>query len=390
MPNRYLQSLLEKEMTRRDFLGFTALTVASMFGVFGVITELLSHAATPYASEEAENGTKTGLATVISSSSDSQGEAIVFSEITSIPSTGSLANRIIFGAAGGDSSTELSTLGTQIGAYNTYAATMSATGAAFPTSDGTQCLANKTELHISWDVDQNNPPTMAAIADGSMDSSLAAFFAGCKTHGKRIILRMWWEMNLSGGQTKPGNITSAMFGSTTLATRATEWIAAWQHVYNYCRKTASCTNVFFFYCPNGSDGGSGCTTMEETWPGIDYVDITGIDTYCNPAWGTWESFPNMASWNGSDNMWSRLLTLAPDLPMAIGETGCVQTVNNSETQDGWLTSMFACTTLPNLHWVDYFNINSGTDWTIDTTASLNVIKEYASDTLPAWTAIAGA
>jgi hypothetical protein len=81
MPNPHIKQLLSKEMTRKDFLGFTALTVASLFGVFGVITELLSHAATPYVSGETETGSKTGAATTSSSSNDSQGEAVQFGSV---------------------------------------------------------------------------------------------------------------------------------------------------------------------------------------------------------------------------------------------------------------------------------------------------------------------
>jgi hypothetical protein len=74
----HLEELLKKEMTRKDFLGFSALAVISMFSIFGVITELLSHASTPYASGESELGTLSGDATAVSDSSASGGEAVRF------------------------------------------------------------------------------------------------------------------------------------------------------------------------------------------------------------------------------------------------------------------------------------------------------------------------
>jgi hypothetical protein len=76
MNDSSLKRLLQKEMTRKDFLGFTALAVVSLIGVGGVITELLSHAATPYASEEAENGMIAGDATVVDGAVQFGGTAI--------------------------------------------------------------------------------------------------------------------------------------------------------------------------------------------------------------------------------------------------------------------------------------------------------------------------
>jgi hypothetical protein len=81
MTNPKFQKILHKEMTRKDFLGFTALTIASLFGAFGVITELLSHAATPYTSEEAEDGSLAGSAETTTNASASQGKAVQFGGI---------------------------------------------------------------------------------------------------------------------------------------------------------------------------------------------------------------------------------------------------------------------------------------------------------------------
>jgi hypothetical protein len=78
MPNSKFNQLLRKEMTRKDFLGLSAVTVASLFGIIGVLSELLSHAATPYASAESEDGTLTGGATIISDATASAGKAVTF------------------------------------------------------------------------------------------------------------------------------------------------------------------------------------------------------------------------------------------------------------------------------------------------------------------------
>jgi hypothetical protein len=85
--NQRLRALLQKEMTRKDFLGFTGLAVISLFGIVRVVDELLTHAATPYSSADAENGTLSGVATVEDSSTASSGKAVQFG---STPQTGPL------------------------------------------------------------------------------------------------------------------------------------------------------------------------------------------------------------------------------------------------------------------------------------------------------------
>jgi hypothetical protein len=78
MLSDHLKSLLQREYSRKDFLKVTAIGFVSIFGVTGVITEILSHAASPSASGEAEDGTLAGGATVVEDSNASGGSAVRF------------------------------------------------------------------------------------------------------------------------------------------------------------------------------------------------------------------------------------------------------------------------------------------------------------------------
>jgi hypothetical protein len=73
-----IKNLFKKEMTRRQFLGLSVFALASLFGIVGIIEELKSHAATPFLSEEAENGTLAAPATVVADSLASSSKAIKF------------------------------------------------------------------------------------------------------------------------------------------------------------------------------------------------------------------------------------------------------------------------------------------------------------------------
>jgi hypothetical protein len=78
LSNPQFQKLLRREMSRKDFLGFSALAVASLLGVYGLIEKLTSHATTPTASVEPETGTVNLPATKVNDTTASAGKAVKF------------------------------------------------------------------------------------------------------------------------------------------------------------------------------------------------------------------------------------------------------------------------------------------------------------------------
>jgi hypothetical protein len=76
-------SLLKKEVTRKEFLTLGTLVLASLFGIVGLLKELSSHATTPAASTEAEDGTVRSSAVVVSDSTASGAKAVQFSTVSS-------------------------------------------------------------------------------------------------------------------------------------------------------------------------------------------------------------------------------------------------------------------------------------------------------------------
>jgi len=83
MDKNYLERLLKKEMSRKEFMKFSALMFISIFGFAGVITELLTHAAEPEASQEAESGSLSGSAKIVTDTLASGGEAVQFGTYSS-------------------------------------------------------------------------------------------------------------------------------------------------------------------------------------------------------------------------------------------------------------------------------------------------------------------
>jgi hypothetical protein len=102
MLNANLKSLLHKPVTRKEFLRIGALGTLSLFGITGVVTELLSHAQSPYVDAEAESGTLGGTTATISDGSASGSSAVRFgtSAVITPPPTGTFPTVILPSDAG--------------------------------------------------------------------------------------------------------------------------------------------------------------------------------------------------------------------------------------------------------------------------------------------------
>jgi hypothetical protein len=73
-----IKNLMKKEMTRKDFLSVTGLALISLFGVAGVLAEIISKAESPYTSSQASSGTLTGTAKVVTATGAVTGSAVEF------------------------------------------------------------------------------------------------------------------------------------------------------------------------------------------------------------------------------------------------------------------------------------------------------------------------
>jgi hypothetical protein len=83
-----IQQLFDRKMTRKGFIKGGFLLFVSSFAIYGVIEQLLSNAATPSGSTEADKGTRTGSATVVANSAFADGNAVKFGTVPSTSTTG--------------------------------------------------------------------------------------------------------------------------------------------------------------------------------------------------------------------------------------------------------------------------------------------------------------
>jgi hypothetical protein len=82
MAGQNFQKILDKQVTRREFLMLVGLGVATLSGIMGLIKLLEAQAATPGTSIEPEDGILSGGATVLTNAAASGGKAVKFSSGT--------------------------------------------------------------------------------------------------------------------------------------------------------------------------------------------------------------------------------------------------------------------------------------------------------------------
>jgi hypothetical protein len=112
-----------------------------------------------------------------------------------------------------------------------------------------------------------------SIASGFEDTVFNNAFAAIQTANPNAVIRLGWEMNLTGGEVGTSGAWSWRVGNSGGSTNAnTQYVTAFQHV-------AAIAHSYGFkvdWCPNiGAVSGP----AEHFYPGDSYVDYIGLDFY---------------------------------------------------------------------------------------------------------------
>jgi hypothetical protein len=149
------------------------------------------------------------------------------------------------------------------------------------------------------------PYRLARIIDGSLDPYIRGFAERAREWGHPFFLRFDWEMN---GFWFPWS--EGLNGN-----RPGEFVAAWRHVHHIFDSVGA-SNVSWVWCPN-VDFTRKLIPLHDVYPGHAYVDWTCLDGF------NWGERPDSAGWQNFDQVfhqtYRRVLRIAPDKPMVIGE-----------------------------------------------------------------------
>jgi hypothetical protein len=295
MPNSNFQKLLKKEMTRRDFLGVTAIAIVSMIGIGGILAELISHAEGPYTTGNPLSGTLTGNAKVVADSGASTGSAVEFEANTS--SGGSTLELGVMVGTGGlptANTAAVNAFVTLTGANITYVTDVLPWDVESTVGDGWGYL--NTQLSgwfaaykgmpytlvldvpmVCLDASGNKQNTLAdgassftaTLSDGG--GSLEGYFTSIATQlvacgYDNAYIRPGWEFD---GNWYPWSVGS----SADAPNYATFFI----NIVNAMRAVKG-TNFKFIWGPAGF-GTSTDAILTASYPGNDYVDLITLDCY---------------------------------------------------------------------------------------------------------------
>jgi len=201
---------------------------------------------------------------------------------------------------------------------------------------------------------------LRSIALGAHDAYLTEWARAAKAWKHPFFLRLNPEMNgwwSPWSEQANGNVPG-------------ESIAAWRHIVDLFRAQGA-TNATWVWCPNIE--GQFSTPLDQLYPGDDYVDWTCMDGY---NWGTdrnnsWQTFRQVFSgsnYNGGQDTYNDLLTLAPSKPIMIGETASSE---NGGSKGPWITQALGddlLTRYPQVKALLWFNWNANDPnlgWNID-------------------------
>ncbi|OGC12425.1 hypothetical protein A3K48_04565 [candidate division WOR-1 bacterium RIFOXYA12_FULL_52_29] len=220
----------------------------------------------------------------------------------------------------------------------------------FPKADADKVAANGSVPLITWEPwISASAETLEAIASGSHESYVRAFFLGAKEWGKPLFLRFGHEMN---GNWYPWDGTHS--GG---ATGPEKYKRAWRYIYNI-KKSLGADNVTMVWSPNHANlPTESWNTVAAYYPGDEYVDWLGIDGY-NWGNGEWQEFGTIF------NATYLSLTALSARPLMIGEFACAETGGDKAA---WIGDAFnkMRNDYPRIKLFNWFNINKERDWRVE-------------------------
>jgi phage baseplate assembly protein W len=157
------------------------------------------------------------------------------------------------------------------------------------------------------------------VLEGKHDTSIIKWAQAARAFGHPFFVRPWWEQNLSE--------------SNWPWSRHIEHKEAWQYLHRIVKAIAP--NATFVWCPNAISATIDEEWIDKTWPGEEFVDWTGLDAYScssplhNVGWKTTRTLLKAS--------YEKLLQLAPNLPIMLGEIAASETGGSKPT---WLRNLY--------------------------------------------------
>lgn len=116
--------------------------------------------------------------------------------------------------------------------------------------------------------------TVTQIAQGQADAYMNSFCTKAKNYTYPFVFRFLWEFNGPWQDTYYGYSTSYAYS------RPADYVAAWKRFHGICQQVGA-TNITWNWNPNWWTTGTSAVDPRPWWPGIDYVDMVGLNGYAD-------------------------------------------------------------------------------------------------------------
>jgi mannan endo-1,4-beta-mannosidase len=221
---------------------------------------------------------------------------------------------------------------------------------------------------LSWEpmiIENGSEVVVSAdeVLSGRWDEYIKSFSEVLSEFGNPLIIRFGHEMNL----------VRYHWGSTSKDYPDSPPL--YREMFRYVRKQTiehGADNAAWMFCPNHQPltaldppAQDSWNTMKVWFPGREYVDLLGIDGY---NWGN--SLPGedssvIASWQSPWDIFSdpieELRSLAPDLPVLIGETSSAEIDGR---RSNWIEQLLLMASKRRLEAVFWFHVDKERNWRI--------------------------
>lgn len=209
----------------------------------------------------------------------------------------------------------------------------------------------------------------ADILAGRYDAFLTKWFNYLRLLGRQVFIRWAWEMNGAFMPWSPKYVGASARSSQCRDTA--QYVAVWRYVVALQRATPTPHNTRWYFCANQND--TSPLPLEGFYPGSGFVQVVGYDSY-NGLNGKFMSGADTlaGATNGRQpTAYSRVTALHPSAEVWIGETGCVDQddpkdlarVGAGHSKARWWAELFACSALPRLTTVNFFDAQGARNWT---------------------------
>lgn len=191
---------------------------------------------------------------------------------------------------------------------------------------------------------------LANIANGDFDVYVDAWAAAAAADGRTIYLRFGHEMN---GDWYP-------WGAGVSGNTPADYVAAWRHVHDRFA-AAGADNIRWVWSPDVVEGPN-YPSMDEFYPGDDYVDWVGLDGY---NWGD-------NQWRSFGTAFGRAYDTATHLtakPIMVSEFA---SSDSPGSKPAWIEDAFETQLplkFPRIRAVIWFNFDKERDWRVDSSAA---------------------